>query len=205
MADEKDSSEESDESLDARSDKFDSLKALYSSKGRLSSYNAPIYDNISKFESVLRRPVSSIKTDSGPAVAGSSSRQRFLPHQEPVPSTRRGRRSLGQKNVLSKMQRTLGPLGMLYSCMENKNRVRVYTRNARNIRGHIEAYVAAFDKHWNLALEDCYEVWSRKVKRKAPALETRWRPVRMRARANAMKGIARRPWIRDRINLHVGQ
>lgn len=49
---------------------------------------------------------------------------------------------------------------------------KVYTRNARDIRGHVEAYVAAFDKHWNLALEDCYEVWSRKVKRKAPALGT---------------------------------
>jgi len=49
---------------------------------------------------------------------------------------------------------------------------KVYTRNARGIRGHVEAYVVAFDKHWNLALEDCYEVWSRKVKRKAPVLGT---------------------------------
>lgn len=47
---------------------------------------------------------------------------------------------------------------------------KVYTRNARGIRGHVEAYVAAFDKHWNLALEDCFEIWTRKVKRKAPAL-----------------------------------
>lgn len=49
---------------------------------------------------------------------------------------------------------------------------KVYTRNAHGIRGHVEAYVAAFDKYWNLALEDCFEVWSRKVKRKAPALGT---------------------------------
>ena len=34
----------------------------------------------------------------------------------------------------------------------------------------MEAYIAAFDRHWNLALEDCLETWSRKVKRKAPAL-----------------------------------
>lgn len=47
---------------------------------------------------------------------------------------------------------------------------KVYTRSARGIRGHVEAYVAAFDKHWNLGLEDCLEVWTRKVKRKAPAL-----------------------------------
>lgn len=50
---------------------------------------------------------------------------------------------------------------------------KVYTRNERGIRGHVEAYVAAFDKHWNLALEDCFEVWSRKIHRKAPALGTR--------------------------------
>ncbi|KAH0564374.1 hypothetical protein KQX54_011717 [Cotesia glomerata] len=47
----------------------------------------------------------------------------------------------------------------------------IYTRSARGIRGFIEAYVAAFDKHWNLALEDCYETWTRKVKRKAPILD----------------------------------
>ncbi|KAG8034596.1 hypothetical protein G9C98_007672 [Cotesia typhae] len=46
----------------------------------------------------------------------------------------------------------------------------IYTRSARGVRGFIEAYVAAFDKHWNLALEDCYEEWTRKVKRKAPIL-----------------------------------
>ncbi|EZA49646.1 U7 snRNA-associated Sm-like protein LSm11 [Ooceraea biroi] len=68
------------------------------------------------------------------------------------------------------MQKVLGPLEMLYQCMENRMRIRVYTRNARGIRGHVEAYVAAFDKFWNLALEDCFETWSRKVKRKAPAL-----------------------------------
>ncbi|XP_076161229.1 U6 snRNA-associated Sm-like protein LSm11 isoform X1 [Ptiloglossa arizonensis] len=92
--------------------------------------------------------------------------------EEPVSGTRIGgrTRNLEGKNVLSKMQRTLGPLGVLHECMEIRTRVKVYTRNARGIRGHVEAYVAAFDRHWNLALEDCFEVWTRKVKRKAPAL-----------------------------------
>jgi len=51
MADE--NSETSDESLDAGSEKFDPLKALYSPKVRLAS-TVPIYDNISKFESILK-------------------------------------------------------------------------------------------------------------------------------------------------------
>ncbi|XP_019888908.1 U7 snRNA-associated Sm-like protein LSm11 isoform X2 [Ooceraea biroi] len=165
MAD--DSSETSDESLDATSEKFDPLKALYSSKVQLSSTNVPIYDNIAKFESVLKG-ICHTQTKRDEPVAEKVPKRRFLPHQAPVTTTRRD-----PKNVLSKMQKVLGPLEMLYQCMENRMRIRVYTRNARGIRGHVEAYVAAFDKFWNLALEDCFETWSRKVKRKAPALVLR--------------------------------
>nr|CAD7416686.1 unnamed protein product [Timema poppensis] len=53
----------------------------------------------------------------------------------------------------------------------------VYIRNMKGIRGYCIAFVAAFDKHWNLALEDVTEVWTRPVKRKAVALalsETFW-------------------------------
>nr|CAD7264831.1 unnamed protein product [Timema shepardi] len=53
----------------------------------------------------------------------------------------------------------------------------VYIRNMKGIRGYCIAFVAAFDKHWNLALEDVTEVWTRPVKRKAVALarcETSW-------------------------------
>ncbi|XP_012219562.1 U7 snRNA-associated Sm-like protein LSm11 isoform X2 [Linepithema humile] len=158
------SSDTSDESLDATSEKFDPLKALYSTKVKLSS-SAPIYDNIAKFESILKGI--SVSTKSSKPSVEEPSKQRFLPHQEPVSRKRRER-----KNVLTKMQKILGPLGMLHGCMENRIRIKVYTRNARGIRGHVEAYVAAFDKHWNLALEDCFETWSRKVKKKAPALGT---------------------------------
>ncbi|KYN17796.1 PREDICTED: U7 snRNA-associated Sm-like protein LSm11 [Trachymyrmex cornetzi] len=160
MADE--GSDTSDDSLDVRSEKFDPLKALYSPKVRLAS-SVPMYDNISKFESVLKGINVSTKSDK--STVPESTRERFLSNQEPVSRRRRER-----KDVLSKMQKILGPLGMLHGCMENKIRVRVYTRNAYGIRGHVEAYVAAFDKFWNLALEDCFEVWSRKVKRKAPAV-----------------------------------
>ncbi|XP_033321599.2 U6 snRNA-associated Sm-like protein LSm11 isoform X1 [Megalopta genalis] len=159
----------SDESLDITSDKFDPLKALYTPKLLLTNLTAPLYDNVSKFESVMsgmsgKSKKKNVAADVG---QGESSRQRFLPHQEPVAG---GKRISEGRNVLVKMQNALGPLGVLYDCMEKRTRVKVYTRNASGIRGHVEAYVAAFDKHWNLALEDCFEVWTRKVKRKAPAL-----------------------------------
>lgn len=51
MADE--DSETSNESLDVGSEKFDPLKALYSPKVHFAP-SVPIYDNISKFESVLK-------------------------------------------------------------------------------------------------------------------------------------------------------
>ncbi|CAK9810244.1 U7 snRNA-associated Sm-like protein LSm11 [Anthophora plagiata] len=175
MADDE-SSSTSDESLDVRSVKFNPIKALYSTKINLSESKAPIYDNVCKFVNVITGTAQEFrkKNKAAGSEQGECSR-RFLPHQEPVSSKRMPERqdwSIEGKNVLAKMQNTLGPLGMLHGYMENRTRVKVYTRNARGIRGHVEAYVAAFDKHWNLALEDCFEVWTRKVKRKAPALGT---------------------------------
>ncbi|XP_003394285.1 U7 snRNA-associated Sm-like protein LSm11 [Bombus affinis] len=174
MADDE-SSSTSDESLDVTSVKFNPMKALYSKKIQLSTSKAPIYDNVSKFEAVISGLAGQKKKkDETPDVKrGECSRQRFLPHQEPVSgrkTTERRDWCIEGRNVLAKMQRAFGPLGMLHGYMESRTRVKVYTRNARGIRGHVEAYVAAFDKHWNLALEDCFEVWTRKVKRKAPAL-----------------------------------
>ncbi|XP_011265617.1 U7 snRNA-associated Sm-like protein LSm11 [Camponotus floridanus] len=193
MADESDTS---DESLDAGSDKFDPLKALYSSKTRLVS-SAPTYDNVSKFEAVLKGIHVSTKSSKS-TVPGPSSRRRFLPHQEPVLRKRHE-----SKNVLTKMQNTIGPLGMLHGCMENKIRIRVYTRNARGIRGHVEAYVVAFDKHWNLALEDCYEVWSRKVKRKAPVLGAD--AVKVEAANGIPKTVIRKERKMETLERHVPQ
>ncbi|XP_051167212.1 U7 snRNA-associated Sm-like protein LSm11 [Leptopilina boulardi] len=167
MADDHETS--SDESLDARSEYFDPLKALYSKKTKILSAKVPVYDNIMKFESVMKG--CDAKKKDGQVVEGQSSTRKFLPNQGMVQGSLRARdRILSGRNILTKMQKTHGPLGELYVYMENKVRVKVYTRNAQGIRGFIEAYVVAFDKHWNLALEDCFEVWSRKKKRKAPAL-----------------------------------
>lgn len=43
-----------DETLDPTSQLFDPLKALYSDKTKIPVKKAPIYDNITKFESVLK-------------------------------------------------------------------------------------------------------------------------------------------------------
>lgn len=51
MADQNNSS--SDESTDASNRQFDSLKALYSSKYKIPIPEAPVYDNINRYNSVL--------------------------------------------------------------------------------------------------------------------------------------------------------
>ena len=38
------------------------------------------------------------------------------------------------------------------------------------VRGYCVAFLAAFDKHWNLALEGVREVWTRRKRSKVPAL-----------------------------------
>jgi small nuclear ribonucleoprotein (snRNP)-like protein len=38
------------------------------------------------------------------------------------------------------------------------------------MRGYCVAFLTAFDKHWNLALQDVREVWTRRKSRKVPAL-----------------------------------
>ncbi|CAB0040959.1 unnamed protein product [Trichogramma brassicae] len=162
----------SNDSTDAYSEKFDALKALTRPNVRIPVPDAPIYDNLSKFESVALKGLvisSKPKNDASKASKQQLPARRFLPSQMPIQSTSRDNNQSG-KNVLNRMGKAQGPLFALYQYMENRIRVKITTRNDRGVRGYVEAYIAAFDKHWNLALEDCFEHWTRKVKRKAPAL-----------------------------------
>ncbi|XP_063972809.1 U7 snRNA-associated Sm-like protein LSm11 [Diachasmimorpha longicaudata] len=164
MADDAESS--SDESIDLTAQNFNALKALYSPKTVVPVPGAPTYDNLTKWESVYNG-ISAKKNVKKEDTVGF---QRFSQYRGLTQGNREAKPIESYKNVLGTMQNACGPLQVLYHCMQNKTRVKVYTRGAKGIRGHVEAYVAAFDKHWNLALEDCLEVWTRKVKRKAPAL-----------------------------------
>lgn len=39
-------------------------------------------------------------------------------------------------------------------------------RHGHGLRGYCLAFVTAFDKHWNLALQDVTEVWTRPKRKK---------------------------------------
>ncbi|XP_046967685.1 U7 snRNA-associated Sm-like protein LSm11 [Vanessa cardui] len=184
------SSESSSESeLSACSSKFDPSKALYAPKAKLPVENAPMYENLQQFEAALK--YGSLNTSSIISVGKhdlfqkreeekerkkkeqerlleEKNKQRFAKYEGLVPTTRNRRKI---KNVMTRIERMVGPLGALKECVDQRLRIKVVTRNANGIRGVLHATLVAFDKQWNLAMTDVLEVWKRKgpSKRKIPA------------------------------------
>lgn len=79
--------------------------------------------------------------------------------------------------------------------MVEKTRVKVWTRGLDEIRGFATGYIAAFDKHWNLALTDVDEHFNRLRSRKAysgtekskPKLVPRDLPVELKVGSSLMR------------------
>lgn len=49
------------------------------------------------------------------------------------------------------------PLALLFQCMQQKVRVRIILRRAEGIRGSMDGYIRAFDRHFNLLMTDVDE------------------------------------------------
>lgn len=60
------------------------------------------------------------------------------------------------------MENTKGPIALLNKFKSNRTRVKIYIRKEHGIRGTISGFIEAFDKHFNVALVDCIEVWKRR-------------------------------------------
>ncbi|XP_048575828.1 microtubule-associated protein futsch [Nematostella vectensis] len=72
-----------------------------------------------------------------------------------------GRRWKKPMNVLDKMQAcSVGPMSILYRCVEERLKLRVWTRRYKGLRSVLSGYLIAFDKHMNLALMDVDEVYT---------------------------------------------
>ncbi|XP_077286674.1 U6 snRNA-associated Sm-like protein LSm11 [Arctopsyche grandis] len=166
------SGEETDDSLNFRSDKFDPLKVLYSKNVQVPNPKAPIYDNLAIYASKQKpreRKQAVGKTGAvptGPKLTeeqvAAKNKSRFLPHQLPVKVDVFHK----NKDILDKIPKWTGPLAALKNCLNQKIRIKVITRNDHGIRGHCIGFVHAFDKQWNMALSDVIEVWTRKQKNK---------------------------------------
>jgi len=78
-----------------------------------------------------------------------------------------------RRTVLARMSeicKSRGPLSRIATFCYKKLRAKVYIRSAVSVRGHCEGYIIAFDKHWNLVMDDVNEVWTRKNKYKSLAI-----------------------------------
>ncbi|GJQ74592.1 hypothetical protein Trydic_g21452 [Trypoxylus dichotomus] len=177
-----------DPTLDFFSDKFDPLKALSTPGLRPPVLGARAFDNLSVYESAHKQK--SADSDGGKTKQQGTAKQaaaavpferRWLPHQLLIPGKKKKR-----NDVLTRMENATGPLKLLKKCMDEKLLVKVWTRNASEVRGYCTGYVTAFDKHWNLSLKEVTEVWTRKKKRKIPLLDENVGPP-MRNSRNTIK------------------
>jgi small nuclear ribonucleoprotein (snRNP)-like protein len=91
--------------------------------------------------------------------------RKFLPHQMPI-STKQEEVEIN--NLITRMNEITGPLAKLREYRDTRVRVCVKTRNIYHGMNEMIGFIVAFDKHWNLAIEDVAETFTRKRKRKVP-------------------------------------
>lgn len=60
------------------------------------------------------------------------------------------------------METVKGPIALLNKFKVNRTRVKIYVRKEHGIRGCLTGLIEAFDKHFNIVLVDCIEVWRRR-------------------------------------------
>lgn len=60
------------------------------------------------------------------------------------------------------MESSKGPISLLNKFKVNKVRVKIYVRKEHGVKGFLTGLIEAFDKHYNICLVDCTEVWTRR-------------------------------------------
>lgn len=55
-----------------------------------------------------------------------------------------------------------GPISLLQKFFREQTRVRIYVRKEHGIRGYVTGFIEVYDKHPNIVLSDCIEVWNRR-------------------------------------------
>ncbi|CRL08412.1 CLUMA_CG021253, isoform A [Clunio marinus] len=166
----------SDEELDVQSEKFNPLKALYAKRIKLPCKNVKKLDNVSSFLSRVQRAGNVLDSDLNVVPNKTKKDQeteavdtqkyhitahgrKFLKEQAPI---HRGKSSKFTRNIFSRMEQCKGPLELLKKFRNNKTKVIIYIRKEHGIRGTITGFINAFDKHLNIALVDCIEIWKRR-------------------------------------------
>ena len=143
--------------LDLSSDSFDPLESIYGSND-LPDPSAPILDNVEAFIKKMEgkgRAINKKKPDQ--PEASTSFTRRFTADQMPVPGKRRPTKNI--KTFMDKQ--TKGPFSALQKCVQEGRKIKVSTRKLNGVRGTCIGILVAFDKHWNLAMQDVDETYNR--------------------------------------------
>lgn len=74
----------------------------------------------------------------------------------------RGPKAKFKRDLFVKMEKAKGPIALLNKFKINRTRVKIFVRKEKGIRGFITGLIEAFDKHFNILLVDCIEVWRRR-------------------------------------------
>ncbi|XP_050076278.1 U7 snRNA-associated Sm-like protein LSm11 [Anopheles maculipalpis] len=170
------SDSDSSSELDVGSKRFNPLKALYSAKLKVPVATARLHDNVSVLESKqntlggfaepydenrvkqIRAAQNANKVKVIPR--GQKPERRFLPEQGPVAYVRPLKHT---KNLLTRLEKGFeGPLALMQKWMQERRRVRVHIRKQKGIRGHVSGVIELFDKHWNIAISDVCETYTRR-------------------------------------------
>ncbi|XP_021351107.1 U7 snRNA-associated Sm-like protein LSm11 [Mizuhopecten yessoensis] len=159
--------------IDLTSPHFDPSKALFSSHVLLPFASAEPLDNLARFESWSKQSKKNEAIHNLENLPVEVESERKPIHKIIVkPATvdlskHSGRhRNKLNRNVLTRMKEyEKGPLSFLKKCVENRHVVKIWTRNACELRGFCTGYLVAFDKYFNLALMDVDETYRKPVSR----------------------------------------
>lgn len=86
----------------------------------------------------------------------------LIENEPSVAPVHRSKRAKFTRDIFIRMENASGPLQLLETFRTHGTRVKVYTRKKHGFRGFITGFIVAFDKHFNIALNDCIEVWTRR-------------------------------------------
>jgi len=177
--------------LDFTSPNFDPIYALSAPEGIVVESNASIFssspisvatklDNISKFRALLPEcdpqrlePNTKRQKNKSNNTAAQNKRAVLASNNNETATAEQKKKKLPLflSMASSYEHPTSGPLSLLYSILQNKQRIRIMIRYVDCIRGTLTGYLIAFDKHFNMILKDVDEVYGGRVTLDVGAVE----------------------------------
>ncbi|XP_053674759.1 U7 snRNA-associated Sm-like protein LSm11 [Anopheles nili] len=166
---------DSSSELDVGNSRFDPLKALYSAKFKVPVARAKLHDNVQTLEAkqnLLGGFAQPFDEERVKAIRAASSSKKNIPPPELIPQRRflpeqglvyRERSIRHKKNIFLRLEKGWeGPLSLMKQWMDERTRVRIDIRKQKGVRGYLTGVIEIFDRHWNIAVSDVHETWSRR-------------------------------------------